>query len=428
MATTTLLCTLSTGGFALDITEAVTTAIENNPDILSLMHNKQAVEQRLKHAKGGYLPEVSLRASTGYGYINNSTSRGRDSRQEGDGPYRGLIQTDGEVAVTQMLFDGFETKHEVGRQTHRSQRAHWRLVETQERVAMDAIRAYMNILKFEEIVQLSEENVDINKRYLAQMEERLKYKSGSLADIQQVKSRLARATARLSNNTSSLKQAHADFKRATTIQAKDLKNPERYALNLPTDLDEVLEKALSEHPAIRMSQQDILIAEEVAKKEKADLFPSLELELASNASQNQDASKGFDNDYTALVNLRYDLYTGGKDIAAYREQLRRFDEAKETAAQTRMNVERDLYQTHARLVSENERFDQFKQQVDAADETWQSYQKQFKLGMRSLMDLLDSENELFVAKANLIRSRYDRQILAHEWHQRQGELMATLGL
>lgn len=414
--------------YAFTLLEAVESALQKNPDISVVTLNRHAVDEEHKQARAGYFPKIDIDSSYGYQRTNNSSTRNRDSRNTGDGPYRGLWQADSEITVNQMLFDGFDTKNESKRQYYRRKSASYRVFETVEFTAMNTIRAYMDVLKFTHLVDLGAKNVKTNKGYLAQMNERLKFKSGSMADVQQVQSRLSLALARQSAALNSLSDARAEYYRVVGIKPSELDKQNLPEAPLPEALTTAIETAIQTHPAIKITQNDVVVAEALAKRQKADLYPTLDFELGANTNKNTDGTRNYDSEYNALINLSYNLYNGGEDLARYREHLKRLDEAKEAHRQTLQDVERNLTLSWERFIHAKDRNQHFTNQEKAATQVLEAYQDQFRVGRRTLLDLLDSENELFTARVSQTNAYYNMLNNYYQIMTDTGQLLSHLEL
>ena len=124
----------------------------------------------------------------------------------------------------------------------------------------------------------------------------------------------------------------------------------------------------------------------------------------------------------------WNLYRGGGDVARVREFTHRYEVAKERRADTARAIEDDVRQTWARMVSAGERAREFSAQAAANSEVVRAYKDQFALDRRTLLDVLDSQNELFVSRTNTINSEFLEMFSVFRLLAVKGALFPTLGI
>ena len=157
-------------------------------------------------------------------------------------------------------------------------------------------------------------------------------------------------------------------------------------------------------------------------------MPRFSLELNVKENENLDGIEGENDDINAMFRMRYNLYRGGADKARRQETAERIGAAQEVIRRTQRVVEENLLLSWNSLVTIRARLDYLKEHVKSTEKVLQSYKEQFKLGQRSLLDLLDSENELFNARASLVTAQYTEILSIFQLLERMGSLLDTLGI
>jgi adhesin transport system outer membrane protein len=147
-------------------------------------------------------------------------------------------------------------------------------------------------------------------------------------------------------------------------------------------------------------------------------------------TQNHDLAgvRGLNADRIAMLRLRYNLYRGGADVSRIREAEARIDESASGLEKARIDVERDVRQAWQNLKAERMRLPQQGIYARTSADVLEAYRAQFKLGQRSLLDLLNTENELFGARSGHVSGEYS--VLAGEYRllASMGRLLGTLGV
>jgi adhesin transport system outer membrane protein len=124
--------------------------------------------------------------------------------------------------------------------------------------------------------------------------------------------------------------------------------------------------------------------------------------------------------------MNWNLYRGGADMARAREFIHRHQQTKEARAEAARAVENDVRQTWAAMVSAGERARQFAAQADANVEVVKAYNDQFSLDRRTLLDVLDAQNELFVSRSNTVNAEFLEMLAVYRLLALKGALLPTL--
>ena len=129
-----------------------------------------------------------------------------------------------------------------------------------------------------------------------------------------------------------------------------------------------------------------------------------------------------------MLRLRYNFFRGFGDSARVRETDARIDEALSTLARVRVDVERDVRLAWDALVSDRQRLPQLEQYARASADVAEAYRLQFQLGQRSLLDVLNAENERFNAVSTYIAARAAATTNELRLLASQGRLVEALGV
>ena len=208
----------------------------------------------------------------------------------------------------------------------------------------------------------------------------------------------------------------------------ELERPRTPAERLPADLDRAIGQALAEHPSVLAAQKDLESAQADREFSRSRLGPRVNLEVGVIRNHNLNGVPGLNAERSAMLRLRYNLFRGGADTARIREAEARIDEASSTLAKARTDVERDVRQAWENLKAEQRRLPQLLLYADTSAEVVEAYRAQFKLGQRSLLDVLNSESESFAARSGRASGEY--AVLAGEFRvlASMGLLLYTLGV
>jgi adhesin transport system outer membrane protein len=408
----------------LTLNQAVAVGIATNPEYGVVANNRRATDEELNQAKSLYLPSVDVRADTGYEHSDDPATRaGSDPNDEED-----LWRYDVGVTLTQLLFDGFETTYENRRQEARVESASHRVKETAELVGLAIVESYLEVMRQRELLKIARQNVAEHLSIMEQIEDSAGAGRSTQADVEQIKARVASARAQESSVRQQLRFAEANYKREVGDQPQNLVMPIVPVDTLEPNVEEEVKIALYQSPTLDIFEADIDVANAEYEGAKSTFYPQLDLQLNAREGRDLNGVRDRDTSASALVVMNWNLYRGGGDTARVREHINREAQAKESRAEAARNVESDVRQTWARMVAAGERARQFSSQAAANREVVRAYKDQFDLNRRTLLDVLDAQNEYFVSRSNTVNAEFVEMFAVYRLLALKAELLEVLGV
>ena len=192
------------------------------------------------------------------------------------------------------------------------------------------------------------------------------------------------------------------------------------------DVETEVKHAITHSPTLDIFEADVNVAEMERRQTRSTYYPQLDLELNAATGENNNGIEATDKNASALVVLNWNLFRGGGDVARERELIYRQAQAKEQRNDTSRAIENDVRTTWASMVSAGERARQFASQAAANEQVVNAYKDQFDLDRRTLLDVLDAQNELFVSRSNTINNEVLEMFAVYRLLALKGELMPTL--
>ncbi len=409
---------------SVSLKEAMASGIQTNPEYGEVAANRRATDEELKQGRALYLPSIDARGETGWEYTDSPSTRGDGDDDDSENKWRNL----GSVTLTQMLFDGFETKYEVERQKARVTSAANRVRETAELVGLSVVEAYLEVLRQRQLLVIARENVQDHMSILDQIADGVSAGRSTQADNEQANARLAASKAGEASIREALRVAEANYRREVGDDAGQLQLPEIPYGQLAPGVDTEVQKALAYSPTLQIFAADIEVAYAEAQQTKSTFYPQLDFELNGTAGHDLNGQEGRDTSAHALLVANWNLYRGGADMARSREFIHRHQQSKESRAKAAREVENDVRTTWASMVSAGERAKEFANQANANTEVVKAYRDQFNLDRRTLLDVLDAQNELFVSRSNTINAEFLEMFAVYRLLALKGSLLPTLGV
>lgn len=386
----------------MSLPNVVRMSIATHPTVDASKANAREAEFNVRDQRSDFFPTVSTRTSGGLDRANNTTTRGRASRPpDGGDPARTQGRYQVELTVNQRVFDAGDTLYRSRSASLAHQSTLDLVADSEEIIGLRAIAAYLDVVRQQRIVEFAEENVARHVEVLELIQERAEGGGGSEADVAQTRTRLSQARSNLVQAQGDLQIATADFIEAVGLPPSGLERPESVEKFLPKDLDEALGDAALNNHALKSSNNLARSAEFDRQAATSSFLPRLDIELSHSRENNVEGVDGQANESAALLVLSYDIFAGGRDLAQLNEAREAKSEAEFIAAETQRLVEEQVRVNFANLRTSEERVRILIDRVETAGEVVDAYAIQFELGQRTLLDVLDVENELFEAQVAL---------------------------
>lgn len=397
--------------------DATQQAILSNPEVLARWHNFQAAGSEREAAAGGYLPSVNLSAGAGRDQNENRLGKSDFNRNGAT------------LSLNQMLYDGFSTRNEVKRLDHARLVKLFELRDASENIALEVIRAYSDILRYRKLVGLAEDNYVRHRTVFEQIQRKVNAGAGRRVDLEQISGRVALAEANLLTETSNLHDVSARFHRLVGTQAsKNLENPALLTKDMPSDIVAALRLANKQHPSLLAATENIRSVQSSMQARRASYQPRVDLRARTEHGNNIDNISGRTNNNTAEVVLSWNLFNGGSDSARVRQSADLINLAQDQRDKACRDVRQTVviaYNDTRKLTEQLSYLDQHQLSIEKARD---AYRQQFDIGQRSLLDLLDTENELFQAKRSFVGAEYDLLYAYARTHAGMGSLYSALGI
>ncbi len=408
---------------AVSITEAIELALSTNPNIGIVASNREAVDEELKQARGLWLPQIDVALGIGRERTNDRTTRAVANSQA-----LTLTREEASITLQQRIFDGFEANSRIAREKARVESAANRVHENAEFLALDVIGGYVEVLRQRELVRLAEANLTVHIGILDSLQQRLAGGGGSRADVAQTEARSARARATVTQTLNDLRDAEAAYTRIVGQYPDQLEAPEFPDGVLPDDLEAAVTLANTNNPTTKIFEADVKSSLAEVTIAEVPFYPAITLEAESEYNDGRDGIQTYEFNNQVMVRLRWNLFRGGIDRANRQEQLSRLAESKNRRLRSFLDAQQEMRQSWFALEASRQRVEDLSDAVKFNMETRDAYRQQFEVAQRTLLDVLDAENELFVASGQLVSSQTNELLASYRILAVGGTLMNTLSV
>lgn len=407
---------------AISLREAVAVSLEANPEIGQAIENREAIEFELRQAKGLYLPSVDLEASAGTRRLDNPARRSLGIENDG------LYPVEGQVTATETLFNGGGRRAELSRQASRVDGASLRVLERSEYIGLQVVREYLEYLLQTKIVAESKKNLATHQQIYNSIGSGIAGGALTEADRQQARERVLAAEAQLKDSEEQQAAAKIRFYKLVGKPLDGATMPSSIVGALPRSLDQAIGLGRTNNPRIHMAQADIDTADAEVNAARSKYFPEISAQASARAGHDIDGVDGRTTDLTGRIVAKWNLYRGGIDQANEQEQIRRASEKRLYLHQIDREIEQSVRESWDRSARQHSLAATLREQANENARLVESYRKQFQVGQRSLLDVLDAQNTRFNVNVRADTAEFAAKFAEYRLLAATGQLLKTLNL
>ncbi len=450
-------------GSVTSLQDALIAAYNSNPTLLAERARLRATDETVAQANSGWRPTVTASASytwadtTGNRTVSqsptadttlNEVTTGVDFNNDGDftdsflitpGSPGGTFETptdetakttDLSITATQTVFRGLRTLREVRQAKANVRAGRAQLRATEQDVLLSAVTAYMDVLRDEAVLRLSQNNVQVLTRQLEASRDRFRVGEITRTDVAQAEARLSGAQSNLIASEAQLIASRSAFERVIGTVPGNLQAPPPLP-SLPQAESEARENALSRNPQLKAARR----AEEASRQgvgvASGALLPTVNVQ--GRYSESDTTSEGgadiFTGDrdsqttsFVATVNVP--LYQAGAVYSQVRQAKQLNSEDRLQIAEAERQVIESVAIAWEGLRSASATIESSREQVRANEIAFEGVQQEAQVGSRTTLDVLDAEQELLDSRVTLVRAERDEYVAAFQLLSATGDLTA----
>ena len=400
---------------AQSLSTSLANAYSNHPLLLSERTEERVVTEDVVEALSGWSPVIYLDASLGKTLVTTKTNAATNTSNN--------LPISMGIVLEQKIYDGGKTNQNIKVADANFMMSQSKIMMIENEVLLNAAIAYFNLLKELDLLDIAKKNKVVIKRQLEATKDRFEVGDLTITDVSQAEARLSDASANLVKAEADLNISKAVFFSDTGLNPEDVFYPETMPI-LPLSLQDVIDSVKNANPNIMHAKKNKIMAEEQLNLVLTEM--SITVDLKASANQAYDPNTFFEEQryFDVSANLKLPLYKGGKDksnIRKYREKLEKSNfkinnELREQS-QKAMIIWNKIQSLNSQIIS-------FKASILANEIALDGVVQEENVGARTVIDVLDAENELFRAKANLIKANNNLYIASYQILEVTGNMNA----
>jgi outer membrane protein len=397
---------------------ALVLAYTNNPQLNSQRAIVRQTDETVPQALSGYRPKVTLTGNLGEQYLSATAKPNPQvpvyATISGNNTPHGAA-----ITATQTVYNGFQTANRTRAAESQVSAARETLRLLTQQVLLDSATAYMNLLRDGAILDLQRRNVEVLQEQLRQTRDRFTVGEVTRTDVAQAQSRLAGARSQLLTAQSNYTASRAQYRLVIGVEASNLTPAHPVDRLSPRTQEAAAAQGMAEHPSVTAAMYGAGVAALQVKAAHDQLRRQFEIWPFSLASSGA----------TMVGHLTAPPYRGANESSAIRQ-------LKETLGQKRLDVDTARNQARATVVQSWGQLEAAKAQIystkaqeSAAEIALNGVREEARVGQRTTLDVLNSEQELVDARVARVTAERDRVVASYTLLASVGRLsVEVLGL
>ncbi|MDD3451049.1 TolC family outer membrane protein [Sulfurimonas sp.] len=394
--------------------------LKTNPSIITKRKELNVAQHELELAKSGYYPTLNVQGS--YGVEQAQSQLTQYEKKDWSTWNTG-------ATLTQNLFSGFATDYDVKTKKYKVKAREFALQEQANDLALTTIKSYLDLIRSYELLLVDIENVKLHEKFFNDVRARTKGGGGRISDFMEVSAKLALASSNLLAQDNNYQDILANFHKVLGRyeEGKNLVCPSEVK-DLPSTLDISLEEALKSNPSILVSRYEIEAAKTAMRLEYSEYMPSIDAAMKTNTSENASGMGGKNESYSALLTLSWNLYNGGASDVKVKKAISEIEIATEKLHTIQREVMENMGLSYNAYVSLKRQKEFLAIYEEVSSQKKQYYLEEFDLGRRTLIDILDTEDEYITAKRKSIQNKYDLLYAQYRILDAKGTLLSHFNI
>jgi outer membrane protein len=407
---------------AQNLSDALIAAYLNNPTLLAARAGLRATDEGVPQALANWRPEVSVATDYGASRITNTRNSGTDIDQVRHPKSLGLT-------VSQPLFRGGRTLAATSKAENDVLAERARLMNTEQTVMLQAVTAFINAYRDLAVLRLNTNNEQVLKRQLEATRDRFQVGEITRTDVHQAEARLAKAVADRIQAEGDLEVSRANYENVVGEAAPKQLNAPALPEGLPGSRDDASKLAATKNPAVIGAEFDKLSAIDSADNVLGELLPTVTFDGKVSRDYQSAGESGQTTTKSVTLNVSVPIYQQGSVYSRLRAARQTTAQRTRTIDQQRRNAVESAAQAWESLLTARARVRAFRTQIDANVVALEGVQREAAVGSRTVLDVLDAEQELLDSRVSHVRAQRDELVASYQLLSAVGKLTARdLGL
>ncbi len=399
-----VMASLAGGARGETLADAIALAYRSNPTLQAQRAEQRVTDETYVQARAGYRPTVSVSAGAAYQEAATNLPPPSPASER-------FNQGNATLTVTQPLFNGGRTRAAVDAAEATVLAGREDLRSTEASVLQQVVQAYTDVRRDQQIVVIRTNNLNVLSNQLE--ETRAKFEVGQITrtDVAQAQAQLAAARALLSTAQAQVQISRANYTAVVGQNPGELA-PEPDVPGLPPTVDQAFDTAEAESPVLMRARRQEQASRARIAEARAANHPTVSLQGSLGYAG---TVQPFDpNDYartvTAQAVVTQPIFTGGVNASNIRSAIAQNTADRIGIEGSRRQVVLAVSQAWNTMASSRANVTSDEEQVRAARVAFEGAQEEYRVGLRTTLDVLIAQQTLRDAELALVQARHDAYV------------------
>ncbi|MCH9000074.1 MAG: TolC family outer membrane protein [Proteobacteria bacterium] len=397
------------------LAETLAKAYATNPTLRAARAELRAVNEGVPQALSNWRPNLTVTGTAGKQHINSQASF--STTKEITTP------TTGTVRLIQPLYRGGRTIAATARAEHEVRAQRSALQSVEQSVLLRAVTAYMDVWRDQAVIAFNVKNEQVIARQLEATRDRFTVGEVTRTDVAQSETRLAVAAAERIAAEGALRSSRAVYAEVVG-NAPGVLLPPGPLEGLPASLEAVVDQAVSRNPDVLAANFAEKAARRRVREVIGELLPSVQINASLSRSEETSQKAGETDRAQILAEITIPLYQQGAVSSRVREAKQIANQRRIEIEESRRRIQQEAISAWEGLATARARIRSFESGVRSAEIALEGVRQENAVGARTILDILDAEQELLDAQVSLVRSQRDEIIAGYQVHAAMGRLTA----
>ena len=395
--------------------DALAAAYLSNPGLQAQREQLKAVDETVNQARAGWFPTLSATGNSGRGRYFADTSV----------PYvEDRTPRDYTASISQPIYSGGQTVAAIGQSENSVLATRSQMIAAEQNVLLNAATAYLDVVRDQTMVALATNHVKVLEKEVESTRARYGVHEVTLTDVSQAEARLAQAEADLTQAEGNLQDSQSSYMDVVG-HAPELPTAPETVWPVPSTFDDVRTTVMVNNPNIVAADYSVKAAQYGIDAAEGQLLPTVSLNGTVSSQLAESTPGSQTNAKQVMMTVSMPLYDGGATYSkvraqknAYSQKLKEAEQARRDAQQSAAKAWQDLRAARARVAS-------YKTQIYSNEVALKGIMEEEKIGLRTVWEVLNAQQELFTSQQNLAAARHDEMVGAFQVASALGQMTAS---
>lgn len=409
---------------AESLTDALAAAYQTNPDLQGQRAQLRATDEQVAQAVSGWRPTVQAQGT--YSAIRSRANLSTPAGQSITSHTRPLT---GSVTLSENLFAGGRTVNSTKQADYAVEAGRNTLTSVEQSTLLNAVSAYMDVIRDTGVVDLNRNNVEVLKRQLEATQDRFRVGELTRTDVAQSEARLSGARTSLRQAEAQLTASRAAYERVIGHAPGTLEKPKGIE-GLPESEDQARELAAKNNPDLQAARNAEASSRAAISVAKGSLLPSFDVQAQYQyardpSSSSLSSTRIRTSDESSIMGvLTVPLYQSGAEYSRVREAKEQNSVAMMQIAAAQRQVDEAVRNAWEQLRAAQSNINSSQEQVKANEIALEGVKQEELVGSKTILDVLNADQELLNSRVTLVSAERDKAVAEFGLLAATGQLTA----